>query len=273
MSITLTMPGIACSFVSTFVPMQIRFGTERPDNFSRVTCPAGCEPVCFDSVIEKLYEDDEIIVVNKPSGLSSQPGEGVRISLVEAFERDFGIGAFPVHRLDRETAGCLVFAKSAAGARKWTELVASKSVVRTYRAACGGIPENSSGLIDDPVGVKGELKSALTRYRLVARLEDGEVPPLSWLELTLGTGRGHQIRIHLASRGLPVLGDDRHGDFALNRSLKKSLGVRRLMLWARSLRLPDGREVRSAIPDHIAAFLRHFPDCPENSGVAEDGQS
>ncbi len=232
-------------------------------------------------MIERLYEDDEIIVVDKPSGLSSQPGEGVKISLVEAFERDFGMKAYPVHRLDRDTAGCLVFAKSSAGARKWTELVASKEVLRTYRAACVGIPGKSSGQIDDPVGVKGDMKSALTRYRLIARLDDGGGRSLSWLELTLGTGRSHQIRIHLASVGFPILGDDRHGDFALNRIMRKTHGVRRLMLWARSLRLPSGVEVRSSLPGHIEAFLRQFPDCPdcpegaegmEGAGIAGGGR-
>ncbi len=231
-----------------------------------MACSGIVGSLCFLTVIARLYEDDEIVIVGKPSGLPSQLGEGVRISLVEAFERDFGMKAFPVHRLDRETAGCVVFAKSAAQAKKWTGLVASKDVIRTYLAVCGGIPGRPEGKIEDPVGVRGELKSASTLYRLISILDDGGGQVFSSLELILGTGRSHQIRIHLASIGLPILGDDRHGDFALNKSVRKTHGVRRLMLWARSLRLPSGVEVISPMPDHISAFLVRFPDCAGREG-------
>ncbi|MDR2144805.1 MAG: hypothetical protein LBP29_10595, partial [Treponema sp.] len=77
----------------------------------------------------------------------------------------------------------------------------------------------------------------------------------SLLELELATGRTHQIRRHLAGLGFPLLGDDKYGDFALNKRLKKSIGLRRLLLHAFSIRLPGGLVIRAPLPDHFIQFL------------------
>ncbi len=212
-------------------------------------------------MIAALYEDEEILVLDKPSGLASQPGEGVRVSVVEAVERDFGFRPFLVHRLDKETAGCLVVARSAAAAAKWSRLIESRELCKTYRAVVSGAPGGASGTIDEPVAGRAGDKAALTLWRLLASYGGPASPcPCSLLELELGTGRMHQIRVHLASRGLPILGDDRYGDFALNKRLRKVAGLRRLLLVAWSLRLPGGRLVRASLPEHFAAFLALFAD-------------
>jgi 23S rRNA pseudouridine955/2504/2580 synthase len=209
-------------------------------------------------MIAALYEDGEILVLDKPPGLASQPGEGVRVSLVEAVERDFGFKPFPLHRLDKETSGCVVVAKTSAAASRWARIVESRALGKTYRAIVSGEPEGERGLFDEAVPTRSGDKEASTRWRLL-----GSFDAYSYLELELGTGRTHQIRIHLAGRGLPILGDDRHGDFALNKRLRREAGVRRLMLHARSLTLPDGTLVSSPMPERFAEFMSLFPLAPD----------
>jgi 23S rRNA pseudouridine955/2504/2580 synthase len=216
-------------------------------------------------MIAALYEDDEILVLDKPAGLSSQPGEGVRVSVVEAVERDFGFRPFLVHRLDKETCGCLVVARSSAAAARWSRLIESRELRKTYRAIVSGIPAGggSSGQFNDPLPGPGGERAASTAWRLLAPFGGaGAAPAWSYLELELGTGRTHQIRIHLAAHGMPILGDDRHGDFALNRRLRKEAGLRRLLLVAWSLDLPGGARLRATVPDHFSAFLARYADAP-----------
>lgn len=204
-----------------------------------------------------LYEDDEILVIDKPAGLPSQPGEGVRISVIEAVERDFGFKPFPVHRLDKETSGCLVVARSSKAAAKWSRLIEARELRKTYRALVSGRPSADSGTFSDAVSTRSGERSATTDWRLLESFGGGA---FSYLELELGTGRTHQIRLHLAANGLPILGDDRHGDFALNKSLRKERGLKRLCLVSWSLLLPGGRLVKAALPEHFASFLALFPD-------------
>lgn len=221
-------------------------------------------------MIKALYEDGEILVLDKPSGLPSQPGEGVRVSVVEAVERDFGFRPYLVHRLDKETAGCLVVARSAASAAKWSRLIESRELRKTYRAVVSGSPGGGSGRFDDPVPGRGGDKTASTEWRLIVSFgRRADAPtPYSLLELVLGTGRTHQIRIHLAAHGLPILGDDRHGDFALNKRLRREAGLHRLLLVAWTLELPGGRLVRASLPEHFSAFLRLFSDADSASARA-----
>jgi 23S rRNA pseudouridine955/2504/2580 synthase len=228
-------------------------------------------------MIAAIYEDEEILVLDKPAGLPSQPGEGVRVSVVEAVERDFGFRPFLVHRLDKETAGCLVVARSARAAAKWSRLVESRELRKTYRAIVSGAPGAASGLFSDPVPGRGGEKSAATAWRLIGSFRapcasaSAAAPLFSYLELELGTGRTHQIRLHLAAHGMPILGDDRHGDFALNKGLRKEHGLRRLLLVAWSLELPGGRRLLASVPEHFSAFLSLFPDAPAPGVRAPDG--
>jgi 23S rRNA pseudouridine955/2504/2580 synthase len=233
-------------------------------------------------MIAALYEDDEILVIDKPAGLPSQPGEGVRVSVVEAVERDYGFRPFLVHRLDKETAGCLVVARSAAAASKWSRLVETRELRKVYRAVVAGVPEAAAGRFADSVPTRGGEKAASTAYRLLGTFGAAAdmpgsaglgAPRFSFLELELGTGRTHQIRLHLAAHGLPLLGDDRHGDFALNKRLRKEAGLRRLLLVAWSLDLPGGRRVRASVPEHFSAFLSRFPDAPSPDELGPSDES
>ena len=120
-----------------------------------------------------------------------------------------------------------------------------------------GVPESESGVIRDAVEVRGIRKEAETRWRLAASGSG-----YSLLELELGTGRMHQIRIHLAGRGHPILGDDRHGDFALNKRLAKAYGLKRLLLYAARLGLEVDPPIHAEAlpPPHFIGFLEALGD-------------
>jgi 23S rRNA pseudouridine955/2504/2580 synthase len=203
-------------------------------------------------MIPLLYSDDEILIIDKPAGLPVQPGEGVRISVVEAVERDYGFRPYLVHRLDKETAGCLALARSHRAASELSSRLEQAS--KTYRAVVAGCPEPAIGTLTEPVRAKGAMVSARTRYSMTER--GGR---FSLLEVELDTGRMHQIRQHLAGAGYPILGDDKHGDFKLNKLLAKELGLKRLMLYAWMLSLPMGRGrpvmVKASLPPHFVDFF------------------
>lgn len=215
-------------------------------------------------MIAKLYEDSEILVLDKPAGLAVQPGADVRISLVDAVERDYGFRPYLVHRLDKETAGCIIVAKDREAASKWSREIEAKALKKVYRAVVSGSLSGESGRIEAPVQVKGEERSASTDWRLLGHFgsEDGDAG-YSYLELSLGTGRTHQIRLHLAQAGAPILGDDQHGDFRLNKRLKKECGLKRLLLLAYRLELPGGQVLHASIPPYLSLFLASFPGSPE----------
>lgn len=204
-------------------------------------------------MLEVLYRNDDILILDKPAGLPVQPGAGVRTSLVEAVERQFGFRPFLIHRLDRDTAGCIAIAVTPRAASLFGALISDKRrTEKVYRAVVSGIPESASGVIRDDIIVKGVRKSAETRWRLVAGGED-----LSLVELELGTGRMHQIRVHLAGLGHPILGDDRHGDFVLNKRLAKEFGLKRLLLYAARLAFHTEPPITAAAspPAHLLQFL------------------
>jgi 23S rRNA pseudouridine955/2504/2580 synthase len=124
-----------------------------------------------------------------------------------------------------------------------------------YLALCAGRPQGDTGLITLDLEVRGKARNSGTAWRLA-----GEGGGFSLLELEPETGRMHQIRRHLALTGTPVLGDDKYGDFGLNRRLRKTLGLKRLLLHASRLVIPAERagfslDVTAPLPDYFAAFL------------------
>ena len=222
---------------------------------SRIPKPPS--PVSLPSSLSILYEDETCIVVNKPAGLAVHGGEGVGISLDSILAAVYpDLRPLLVHRLDRDTSGIVLVAKGREAAAAFSRLWAA-GAVKTYLAVCRGRPESPAGTIRLDLEVRGAARKSETRYRLDGELYGGD---FSLLELELGTGRMHQIRRHLAMTGNPVLGDERHGDFALNRSLRKTHGLRRLLLHSARLvipKMPDGSrlEVEVGPPEHFAAFV------------------
>jgi 23S rRNA pseudouridine955/2504/2580 synthase len=186
--------------------------------------------------IEVLYEDDDCLVVNKPAGLSVQGGSGASVNLDAILSAKYSPRPLLTHRLDRDTSGALLAAKGRAAAAYFSRIMACGAARKQYLALCragGDAAAGKTGTISTGLARKGVVKTAFTRYRRLS--ENGRV---ALYQLELGTGRTHQIRRHLAQNNLPVLGDKKYGDFALNRRLRAEAGIKRLMLHAIRLALP-----------------------------------
>jgi 23S rRNA pseudouridine1911/1915/1917 synthase len=175
------------------------------------------EPLALDV----LYEDDDLLVINKPPGLTVHPGAGraggTLANALVARHPDLaalGGGLRPgiVHRLDKDTSGVLVVARSPRALASLREQVASRTAARTYLAVVRGRPPHAEGTIDAPIGrhprhrtrmaVVPRGRPAITRYRVVESFAR-----YSLVEASLVTGRTHQIRVHFAHLGHPVAGD------------------------------------------------------------------
>jgi tRNA pseudouridine32 synthase / 23S rRNA pseudouridine746 synthase len=198
-----------------------------------------------------LFQDDHVMVINKPADLAVHPGprtpESLELYLEDlAFERK--APPQPAHRLDRDTSGCLVMGRTRGALKLLNEQFANSNVTKTYWAVVVGAPKEDSGEIDallektsSPTGgwrmeVSQEGKPALTRWKVLHRAD-----ALTWLELSPQTGRTHQIRIHCAHIGLPLLGDPIYGT---------AVAGGRTMLHARALDIPrvDGSVLHVEAP-------------------------
>ncbi len=186
--------------------------------------------------ISVLYQDERLLVCVKPAGLLSERG-----GLPELLERQCGGQIFPVHRLDREVGGVMVYARDRGTAAALSALIAARRMEKEYLAVVEGIPEAAEGELRDLLYhdaaknksyvVKRErkgVKQAALSYRLIETKET-EQGSLSLLRVRLHTGRSHQIRVQFASRRLPLAGDARYGA-----RLRGGIA-----LWSVSLRFPD----------------------------------
>lgn len=217
-----------------------------------------------------LYEDEAMLVIDKPEGIAVHGGSGVSFGVIEALRRQRPEARFLelAHRLDRETSGILLvgkkrlaltalhdmFREHGAGAdKRYLVLVKGRWMNMTQHVKLPLHKYLTEGG-ERRVSVNPEGKTAHTVFRLVARW-----PEMSLLEAQLKTGRTHQIRVHLAHLGFPILGDEKYGDFALNRELKRT-GLKRMALhaWRMALRHPltgAPLECIAPLPESIAGFI------------------
>ncbi len=196
--------------------------------------------------LDFVIQTEDYVIVNKPSGLASQPGSGTRPgeSLVEylwEWGRDEGLDFKPTiaHRLDQETSGMIIAALHGDTLRDFTRLIREHEVDKYYFALIKGNLKKDRGTINESLlrtdSAKGskmlvgqdddKAQEAITHYRVKQHYEGYDL-----VKIKLETGRMHQIRAHFASIGHPLLGDTRYGDFALNREVKKQFGLNRLFL-------------------------------------------
>ena len=195
-----------------------------------------------------VYEDDNILILNKPRGVLVQKGssddealdEMVISYLVEKGEydpsKDLGYTPAPAHRLDRNTAGLIIFGKNIQTLRYLSSVIQDKKLVeKKYLTLVKGHVE-SDGEINSPlmknmktgmVYISDNGKDALTRYHVKEYVGD-----YTLLEVELLTGRTHQIRVHLSSIGHPVIGDSKYGDFELNKEIEDKYGFKNQFLVA-----------------------------------------
>ncbi len=226
--------------------------------------PANLSAAIADRV---LYEDKRLLVIDKPTGIAVHGGSGISHGVIELLRharpelRDLSL----VHRLDRETSGCLVLAKRRSALRALHEKFRQGVVEKNYLALAIGDWQLGEQLIDLPLLVrhrKGgerhvivdeEGKAAQTRIRLSRR--HGKY---SLLQCSPLTGRTHQIRVHAQAAGFPLAGDERYGDPDANYQAKKD-GLPRLFLHAQSIAFPDesGNELHFTAPlaDDLEKFL------------------
>ena len=223
-----------------------------------------------------VYEDDALLVVDKPAGVAVHGGSGESFGVIEALRQQRPQARFLelAHRLDRETSGILLIGKKRSTLLALHEMFragAAGSMTRVadkrYLVLVAGrwmeplrhvrLPLLKYLLVSGErrVRVATEGKTAHTVFRLLARWQR-----FSLLEAELRTGRTHQIRVHLAHLGHPVAGDEKYGDFALNRVLARE-GLKRMFLHAAQMRLPHplaGTELqlKAALPPALVAFLQ-----------------
>jgi 23S rRNA pseudouridine1911/1915/1917 synthase len=224
--------------------------------------PVVALPEAEDVPLDVVYADDSVIVVDKPAGRVVHPGPGhahgtLVHGLLRAFPDVAGVGdpTRPgiVHRLDRDTSGLLVVARTDDAYRELVAALAARAVDRRYVALVGGIPEVRRGAIDAPIGrstrqptrmeVREGGRPARTTFEIAAVWPDADV---ALLDLALESGRTHQIRVHLGAIGHPVVGDAAYG----GRS-GASLQLERPFLHAATVGFAhpgDGRRVELASP-------------------------
>ena len=191
-----------------------------------------------------LYEDARLLVVDKPAGLAVHGGSGLSYGLIETLRQVRpGAELELVHRLDRDTSGCLLIAKRRSTLRQLHESLRAGGMEKRYLALLVGELPRERISVDAPLAKNvlqgGERvvrvdetagKPARTRFRRLERFEH-HGQPLTLVEAELLTGRTHQIRVHAAHLGAPLAGDAKYGDFEANRRLK-SMGLGRLFLHA-----------------------------------------
>jgi len=208
--------------------------------------------------INILHEDDFSIVINKPAGLAVQGGKGVKSSLDRILAEIRTPPPLLVHRLDKDTSGLLLAAKTREAAAGFSRIINGRKAVKQYTAVCFGRPKKDEGVITHELLIRGRLKKSETRYRVIksGTLTLPEPQEYSVLELELGTGRMHQIRRHLAMDGNPILGDDKYGDFSLNKNLRKT-GLKRLLLHASRLVIRDEYQIdiTAPLPDYFLPYM------------------
>lgn len=206
-----------------------------------------------------LYESDALMVVNKPAGLAVHGGSGINLGLIEALRQLRPDARFLelVHRLDRDTSGCIMVAKKRSMLRHLHQLLRENHQIdKVYWALVVGKWPGSQQKVDAPlrkseltsgeriVRVDGEGKACLTRYKVLNRYRKETL-----VEAKPITGRTHQIRVHCQFAGHPILGDDKYGVSERNSEIKEQ-GLRRLFLHAArlSIVLPDGDKLTVEAP-------------------------
>ena len=252
----------------------------RPGDTVSVTLPEIDEAMLTPHAlpIPVLYEDDDLLVIDKPIGLVVHPGTGTtETTLVEALLVDRALPASDdparpgiVHRLDKETSGVLVVAKTSHALETLQQQFAERTVIKHYIAVVRGVISEDEGLIDAPIGrdvrlrrrmsVQSSGRPAVTRFRVLDRAADRTL-----LLVALDTGRTHQIRVHMRYIGHPVCGDAIYGSDA-KREERLLLHAWRLQIVHPSPANPEPRRFEAAIPAAFPTYPYDEIPWPEAAG-------
>jgi 23S rRNA pseudouridine955/2504/2580 synthase len=235
-----------------------------------------------------LFEDESFIAINKPAGVAVHGGSGVSFGVIEQLRMARPQAKFLelVHRLDRETSGILLIAKKRSALKNLQDQFRERETGKTYLALVLGQWPANKKVLDKPLhkyllpgkgGDEGER-----RVKVVSKDDPDGMPSLtlvkvreanttySFLEVTIKTGRTHQIRVHLASEGMPIVGDDKYGNFEINKSLARDAGthaLKRMFLhaWRLQCKHPvtgEALELKADLPPELMQFLIHALPTP-----------
>ena len=180
-----------------------------------------------------LFEDEELLVINKPPGIAVHEAKGIpkHLTVLGILENQYqskGIRPRLIHRLDKDTSGALLVSKTEKSVKELESLFAEREVEKEYLCLVAGLLPQSDGKIDFPLpGRQGKAVRALTRFRVVKRFSETTL-----VRVHIDTGRMHQIRLHFAKLGYPVVMDEQHGDFGFNKCFRKTIGLKRQFLHA-----------------------------------------
>lgn len=237
-----------------------------------------------------LFEDDYFLAIDKPAGVAVHGGSGVSFGVIEQLRMARPQAKFLelVHRLDRETSGILLVAKRRSALKNLQDQFRARETGKTYLALVLGVWPGNKKVLDKPLhkylveGQEGTAGAGERRVKVVSRDDPDGMPSLtlvkvrassapstaaargySLLEVTIKTGRTHQIRVHLASEGMPIAGDDKYGDFECNKALARAgaaTGLKRMFLHAWRLQCThpasgERLELRAELPHELVQFL------------------
>ena len=226
-----------------------------------------------------LLEDEHLIAIDKPAGVAVHGGSGVSFGVIEQLRQARPQAKFLelVHRLDRDTSGLLLVAKKRSALTHLQDQFRERETGKTYLALVSGTWPAKLKVIDTPLhkylqadgerrvrtttadDPDGMRSITLVKVRAIAPAQPLQgLPAMSLLEVTIKTGRTHQIRVHLSSSGHPIAGDDKYGDFELNKRLQKA-GLKRMFLHAWRLQFTHPAsgtrtELRTELPPELASF-------------------
>jgi 23S rRNA pseudouridine955/2504/2580 synthase len=258
---------------------EVRIPPIRLDTSEKPAVPHGRE-------YRIVHEDEALLAVDKPAGMAVHGGSGVSFGVIEQLRRQRPQARFLelAHRLDRETSGLLLIAKKRSALTALHDLFRAGGIEKRYLALVKGRwlqPEQHirlalhkylTGEGERRVSVSPDGKAAHSIVRLAARWEN-----FSLVEVELETGRTHQIRVHLAHHGFPLCGDDKYGDFSLNRILQKQ-GLGRMFLHAARLSFThpvtgQRLELTAALPAELRAFLQRLQQNEKRDYGSSEEQS
>lgn len=241
--------------------------------------------------LQVLFEDEQMLVVNKPAGVAVHGGSGISFGVIEQLRMARPQADFLelVHRLDRETSGILLVAKKRSALKNLQNQFRERSTGKTYLGMVGARWPLNRKVLDKPLqkflvsGGPEQEGDGERRVRVVAPDHPDAMPsltlvkvraasrdlapgvrPYSLLEITIKTGRTHQIRVHLAAEGMPLLGDDKYGDFEHNKALARGAEgapLKRMFLhaWRLQCRHPVSNapmNLEAGLPAELMAFLQ-----------------
>ncbi|WP_280154631.1 RluA family pseudouridine synthase [Piscinibacter sp. XHJ-5] len=238
------------------------------------------EPAAPPREFPVVYEDDQLVAVDKPAGVAVHGGSGVSFGVIEQLRQARPQARFLelVHRLDKETSGLLLLAKKRSALTALQDQFRSRETGKTYAALVQGAWPASKKVIDVPLHkfltAEGERRvrtsdpeqgrRSITLVKVAKRFAG-----FTLLDVTIKTGRTHQIRVHLAHEGHPIAGDEKYGDFALNKALARGEALPgrrfdRMFLHARLLRFEhpasgETIELEAPLPSDFQALLEVLP--------------